>query len=148
MLPEFLNVDLELESNESLDLIAQKFGDKVHLLHNGPLNDIPNLLSIAYVYDLPVGRGRKFLNHGGLADQIIGGWKISGIQSYQGGLPQNVVGPSNLAYLESVGYASEHPDEISGVPMASVVDRSGHFDPAVDSQFNSAAFAIPCSFCF
>ena len=111
-------------------------------------NDIPNLLSIAYVYDLPVGRGRKFLNHGGVADQIIGGWKISGIQSYQGGLPQNVVGPSNLAYLESVGYASEHPDEVPGVPMASAADRSGHFDPAVDSQFNSAAFAIPCSFCF
>ena len=46
MLPEFLNVDLELESNESLDLIAQEFGDRVHVLHNGPLNDIPYLLAL------------------------------------------------------------------------------------------------------
>ena len=46
MLPEFLNVDLELESKESLDLIAQAFGDKVHVLHNGPLQDIPYLLAL------------------------------------------------------------------------------------------------------
>ncbi len=46
MLPEFLNVDLELESKESLDLLAQEFGDKVHVLHNGPLQDIPYLLAL------------------------------------------------------------------------------------------------------
>jgi hypothetical protein len=46
MLPEFLNVDLELESNTSLDAIAQAFGDKVHVLHNGPHGNIPYLLAI------------------------------------------------------------------------------------------------------
>jgi len=46
MLPEFLNVDLELESNESLDRIAQEFGDRVHVLHNGPLQEIPYLLAL------------------------------------------------------------------------------------------------------
>ena len=46
MLPEFLNVDLELESNESLEIIAQTFGDKVHILHNGPLKDIAYLLAL------------------------------------------------------------------------------------------------------
>jgi len=46
MLPEFLNVDLELESNQSLDIIAREFGDKVHILHNGPLQKIPYLLAL------------------------------------------------------------------------------------------------------
>ncbi len=46
MLPEFLNVDLELESHTSLDLLAQEFGDKVHVLHNGPIQDIPYLLAV------------------------------------------------------------------------------------------------------
>jgi hypothetical protein len=46
MLPEFLNVDLELESKESLDLIAQDFGDRVHVLHNGPIREIPHLLAV------------------------------------------------------------------------------------------------------
>jgi hypothetical protein len=46
MLPEFLNVDLELESKESLDLIAREFGDRVHILHNGPIQTIPHLLAL------------------------------------------------------------------------------------------------------
>jgi hypothetical protein len=46
MLPEFLNVDLELESKNSLELIAQEFGDKVSVLHNGPLQDTPHLLAL------------------------------------------------------------------------------------------------------
>jgi hypothetical protein len=108
--------------------------------------DIPNLASIAYIYDLPVGRGRKFLNHGGVANQIIGGWKISGVQAYQGGRPQNIEVPVTTGTLE--GLAFNTPNQVSGVPMASAADRSGHFDPAVDSQFNNAAFAFPCEFCF
>jgi hypothetical protein len=46
MLPEFLNVDLELESNQPLDLLARGFGDHVHVLHHGPLQDIPHLLAV------------------------------------------------------------------------------------------------------
>jgi hypothetical protein len=108
--------------------------------------DIPNLTSIAYSYDLPVGRGRKFLNHGGLANQIIGGWKISGLQAYQGGRPQNIEAPVTTGSLEGVSFNT--PNQIPGIPMASAADRSGRFDPAVDSQFNNAAFAFPCPFCF
>jgi hypothetical protein len=43
--------------------------------------DIPHLLQFSYVYDLPVGRGRKF---GGnlhpVANAIIGGWQTNGIK--------------------------------------------------------------------
>ena len=46
MLPEFLNVDLEIESNESLDAIAQEFGDRVHVLHNGPYQEMTYLLAL------------------------------------------------------------------------------------------------------
>jgi hypothetical protein len=109
--------------------------------------DIPNLASIAYVYDLPVGRGRKFLNHGGMANAIIGGWKVSGIQTYQGGRPQNIEILTTFGGLEGLdGFNT--PNQIPGVPMASAAYHSRHFDPAVDSQFNNAAFAFPCQFCF
>ena len=46
MLPEFLNVDLEIESSESLDVIAQVFGDRVHVLHNGPYQEMEYLLAL------------------------------------------------------------------------------------------------------
>jgi hypothetical protein len=41
MLPEFLNVDLDLESTKPLDKLVTELGDKVSVLHNGPLNRVP-----------------------------------------------------------------------------------------------------------
>ena len=108
--------------------------------------DIPNRLSIAYVYDLPVGKGKRFLDRGGVANQVLGGWKISSIQQHESGRPQNIEVADTTGALENNGWRS--PDRVNGVPMASAAYHSGHFDPAKDSMFNPAAFAIPCQFCF
>jgi hypothetical protein len=40
----------------------------------------------SYVYDLPFGIGRKWLNHG-IAARIIGGWQINGILTLMTGTP-------------------------------------------------------------
>ncbi len=112
-------------------------------------NDMPQLASFSYVYDLPVGLGRHFLNHPGVANQIIGGWKISGIQQYQSGQPESVEDPRTDESLEEVGSGGYNtPDTIPGVPQKTVAKATGHFDPAVDFEFNEAAFKYPCTFCF
>jgi len=49
--------------------------------------DIPHIFVISYIYELPVGKGRKFLNKGGTTDKVIGGWQIGGVQRYQSGQP-------------------------------------------------------------
>ena len=109
--------------------------------------DIPSRLSIAYVYDLPVGRGHKLLNQGGVLNQVVGGWKTSGILTYESGRPQNIEVADTTGALENNGW--REPDRVNGVPMASAAYHSGHFDPGKhDSMFNPAAFAIPCQFCF
>lgn len=108
--------------------------------------DIPNRLSVAYVYDLPVGKGKRFLNQGGALNQVVGGWKTSGILTYESGRPQNIEVADTTGALENNGW--REPDRVNGVPMASAAYHSGHFDPAKDSMFNPAAFAIPCQFCF
>jgi Carboxypeptidase regulatory-like domain/TonB-dependent Receptor Plug Domain len=41
-------------------------------------------------YDLPVGVGRQFLNHPGILDEIVGGWKTDMQWWIQGGLPFTV----------------------------------------------------------
>ena len=107
--------------------------------------DIPNNLSIAYVYDLPVGKGQKFLNQGGVVNQIVGGWKTAGILQYQSGRPQNIEVCCRPG-LEDQGWGS--PNQVPGVPMASAAYHSGHFDPAKDSMFNPAAFSVPDQFSF
>ncbi|HUS07801.1 MAG TPA: carboxypeptidase-like regulatory domain-containing protein, partial [Bryobacteraceae bacterium] len=38
------------------------------------------------VWELPAGKGRHFLNHGGLANTLIGGWQMTAFYSAQSGL--------------------------------------------------------------
>jgi Carboxypeptidase regulatory-like domain len=49
--------------------------------------DIPHTFVMSYIYELPVGKGRKFLNKGGVVDKVIGGWQVGGVQRYQTGQP-------------------------------------------------------------
>jgi len=49
--------------------------------------DQTHAVKLNYVYELPFGKGKKFLNHGGVASAIAGGWRFSGIQSYSSGTP-------------------------------------------------------------
>ena len=39
------------------------------------------------IYQLPFGKGRAFLNQGGLVDKIFGGWEITGIVNWTSGIP-------------------------------------------------------------
>jgi hypothetical protein len=72
----------------------------------------PARLVTSILYDLPVGKGKSFLNHGGIINQVVGGWQTSTILTAQSGRPlylyagwdaagQVVVG--NLNRLNSTG---------------------------------------------
>jgi hypothetical protein len=36
---------------------------------------------------LPLGKGKAFLNHGGVVDKVFGGWEISGLMQWTSGAP-------------------------------------------------------------
>jgi len=50
-------------------------------------DDVPQILSVAFVYDLPFGKGQKFAGGGGALNAIVGGWQLSPIIHYQSGTP-------------------------------------------------------------
>ncbi len=104
--------------------------------------DIPNNLVISYIYALPFGKGKKFMDQGGVVNKIVGGWKFSGILTYQGGLPQNIqAGPSAIpGGLEDQGWGNAN--QVPGVPLR-CASASGHFDPHKDCLINEAAFVVP-----
>ncbi len=53
--------------------------------------DRPHLLNVAFVYDLPFGKGRRFLSGAGRAlDALVGGWTVSGRFNYTSGQPLTV----------------------------------------------------------
>jgi hypothetical protein len=39
------------------------------------------------IYQLPFGKGKMFLNQGGVADKIFGGWEIAGLMQWTSGAP-------------------------------------------------------------
>jgi len=50
--------------------------------------DIPSVLQFTYVYDLPVGKGKAFLNKmPPVLEAIVGGWKTNGVWRISGGRP-------------------------------------------------------------
>jgi Carboxypeptidase regulatory-like domain len=48
--------------------------------------DTPHMLVLSYIYELPAGQGKKYLDHG-VASKVLGGWQIGGVQRYQSGTP-------------------------------------------------------------
>jgi hypothetical protein len=90
--------------------------------------DIPQALVASYIYQLPVGRGKSFgsgMNR--VADAVVGGWQISGIATFKGGIPIGVFGNDEPSFG-----GNPRPDVIGNVHIA---DRSHH------EWFNTGAFA-------
>ena len=48
--------------------------------------DTPHMLVLSYLYELPAGPGKKYLNHG-VASKVLGGWQVGAVQRYQSGTP-------------------------------------------------------------
>ena len=50
------------------------------------LFDQTHAVTLSTVYELPWGRGRRWMNSG-IASHVLGGWRVSGIQTYLSGFP-------------------------------------------------------------
>ena len=53
------------------------------------VDDIPQTLILAWSYELPFGKGKRF-NFTGPVDKIVGGWMISAAQRYEKGRPVSI----------------------------------------------------------
>jgi carboxypeptidase family protein len=58
-------------------------------------DDIPHVLNVAASYELPFGKSKPFLSGGGLADKILGGWKLTQNWNAQSGVPMLISAPGN-----------------------------------------------------
>lgn len=61
----------------------------------------PQQFSLSYLYQLPFGKGRKFLNDNRALDLLIGGWQIGAIQRYQSGQPIGFGCASGIPYYQN-----------------------------------------------
>jgi hypothetical protein len=122
--------------------------------------DIPHTVVVSYLYELPVGPGKKYLNHG-VISKIAGGWEIGGVQRYQSGQPLAFGCATGIpAYDGCIRF-----DRVPGQPLLSpnhgsfdvgqaflnggvgcTANPNGTFSPPVNgaaTYFNCAAFIDP-----
>ena len=93
--------------------------------------DIPHAFVLSYLYELPFGPGKKYLNHG-VASKIAGGWQISGIHRYQMGSPTVI---NQFAATHNYGGGNYR---LSLVPGQAVFPaHPAHWSPALDAGWNS-----------
>ena len=88
---------------------------------------------INYVYDLPIGPGKRFLNRG-IVSQVIGGWRIGAVQRYASGTPLVFTGAFGFPIVGNRPYITTYDGWRA--PVA-----GNKFDPYVDRYFQSATTA-------
>jgi Carboxypeptidase regulatory-like domain/TonB dependent receptor len=117
--------------------------------------DQTHLLNISGVYELPIGPGKQFLNHGGIVmKNILGGWQLSGVLTYASGLPVNNGGNGSQDAGEAVLSNTDpylngfnRADYNSSIPLN--VNWNNYFKSlnlsgsATQPAFNTAAFSDP-----
>jgi len=102
-------------------------------------SDIRNVFHLSGGYELPFGKGKRFMTDSGIGNKIFGGWSINASAVLQGGQPITLTCPSNTV---STTASSNCYDTI--VPGQSQ-DRGLHIDSNHKLSFfgNPAAFSQP-----
>ena len=100
--------------------------------------DLRHIFQLAYVYELPFGRTKRFgANWNAVTDAVLGGWSAEGITRAQTGAPLN---PRINQDRANVGRTYQRPDATGIDP------NSGPKTP--DEWFNVAAFALPAPYTY
>lgn len=95
--------------------------------------DLPQNFVLSYIYELPLGKNKKFLSHGGVVDRLVGGWSVSGIQRYESGQPLAFGCATGVpAYNDCIRF-----DDIPGASIYSSAwkSKSGNFVPITAAEF-------------
>jgi hypothetical protein len=100
------------------------------------VDDARHRFTIGYIWEVPLGRGKRWVNQGGVANALIGGWKITGNTSFQTGFPITITSGVDIA---NVTTGDLRPDRIC----------NGSLPPGqrtVEHWFDTSCFTIGTSF--
>src|SRR5207249_9256511 len=85
------------------------------------------------LYELPVGRGRRFLNRGGIANGVLGGWQLGSIFTLQSGFPYTVVSGRDQS---NTGAGYDRPNATAQYALLRRGERN------TERWFNTDAFVL------
>jgi hypothetical protein len=101
---------------------------------------------LSYLYDLPFGAGRKWLNNPGIINRILGSWQTGGIATMQSGSPFTVNMPASQAGTSITSFGVPYRPDLVGDPNKGgpVAANPGCSAPAQIHTPN--AWFNPCTF--
>ena len=101
--------------------------------------NIPQTFSLSYLYELPFGKGRKYLNSSRGLDLLIGGWQVGAIQRYQSGQPIGFGCATGIPYYQNCVRFTQGPAAKGGeyASAAYMKDKNG------PSVFNGESWFKP-----
>jgi hypothetical protein len=98
--------------------------------------DIPHVLTMSGMYELPFGRGKKYFNQHGAASWLLGNWQVNSVVQMRSGQPFTVYVNGDVANIgNTVSWWSYARPNLVGNPHVS--------KPTTEAWFNSSAFAVP-----
>ncbi len=104
-----------------------------------PIN-LSHNLQISSVAELPLGRGKRFFNGGGVASAIAGGWQVNGIFSVVSGMPFSVT--ASDVSLNAPGNSPQRADLVK--KEVKILGGTGpgqsYFDPLAFAPVTEARF--------
>lgn len=108
--------------------------------------DVKNTINGSATYELPFGQGRMVGLHG-MADEALGGWRVTGVYQIHSGIPFTVNTSNNGQDLSGsganqCGCGFEWLPNVVGPPS---LGHPSHFNPSIDPWYNDAAFQTPAS---
>ncbi len=99
--------------------------------------NIPQRFVASILYTLPFGRGRQFLDRGGIVNQLVGGWEFSTITTVQSGAATETASWDSAGVVFSP--SGERLNCLAGVnPVLPNPNASGGY-----GWYNAAAFSNP-----
>jgi len=112
--------------------------------------DVPQRFVMTAAVGLPLGKGKRFLNRGGLTNRLVGNWQFFTNTLVQSGLPVNVGGPdlSRIAGA-SPSRASVVPGVVAKLPLSESIENSRAWDGrcgCTKPWFNPQAFTTTPEF--
>ncbi|MBS1828318.1 MAG: TonB-dependent receptor [Acidobacteria bacterium] len=101
--------------------------------------DIPHRLTLAYVWELPFGKGKTIGGGAGKGlNMLIGGWQMNGVTTFQSGTPLAITNPVN-----QLGFgAGSRPVNLGRSAKLAESERNP------DRWFDTTVFAQPAPFTF
>lgn len=93
--------------------------------------DLRNNFTLSYLYQLPIGKGQKFLpDLHGVGQQILGGWQVNGITILHTGFPLGMT----MATNQSGTGLTNRPNHVCGGTLS---------NPTVGEWFDVTCFTAP-----